>query len=596
MKNSVFTVRTRKVAVALFLAGLVSMSPMLYAQKKSAPAPKPAAPQKAAAPARPAGTAAVSRTGSTTASRPGAGNKPTTTAATRGSTASTRPGGGSVTRTGGGGELTKNASGRPESFKAANGSTAKFDSAGHVKEVHAGNTTITHGPAGAKQIVAEGPNHTRYVSNGRGQGYVQKSYMYNGHAYQNRTYYRNGVVRTEIYRSYYYHGVYLNGYYPAVYYAPAFYGWAYNPWVQPVYYSWGWNAAPWYGYYGPYFAPAPVYVTASLWLTDYLIAQSLQSAYAAGVQDGASGAVGDARSTNIRNNGPHLVMASYSPSRPGYEPSAAPGAGVAMTPEIKQAIANEVSLTLDEEKAQAAQPGAADGAAHGLDTLLADGKPHVFVASDPISVQSAAGQECALTAGDVLQMNSAPVGTADSGQLQVLAAKTGGCQKDSTVTVSLENLQEMHNSLMANVDAGLGDLQKKAGQSGIPAAPAGSQATTTMPYAAAAPPADPNAAAELARVAQEGDQADQQVINEASAATAAGPAAAASGQSAAASDSTPAAPVSIGPVTLALGQTTAQVIAAKGRPKQIVNLGAKQIYVYADVKVYFTSGKVVNVE
>jgi hypothetical protein len=584
MKELMSIPQAKKLIAVLFLAGLVSSPALLHAQNKK-PAPKASAPARAAAPAKPAASGSSAHSGSATASRPGA-------TANHGSTGTTRPGGRSVTATRGGGEMTKSESGRPESFKASNGNTAKFDSAGHVKEVHAGNTTITHGPAGTRRIVAEGPNHTKYVSNGRGQGYVQRPYMYHGHAYENRTYYRNGIARNEIYRSYYYHGVYLNGYYPAVYYAPAFYGWAYNPWVQPVYYSWGWNASPWYGYYGPYFAPAPVYTTASLWLTDYLIAQSLQSAYAAGVQAGASGGVAEARPTGVRHGNPHLVMASYSFSSPAYEPSAMPDAGVAMTPEIKQAIANEVTLTLDEEKTQAAQPAADGAAAHGLDTLLADGKPHVFVASEPISVQSSAGQECALTAGDVLQMASAPAASADAGQLQVLASKTSDCQKSSTVTVPLENLQEMHNSLMANVDAGLGDLQKKAGQDGIPAAPAGSQATTAAPYAAAAPPPDPNGASELARVAQEGDQADQQVSSEASA----GPVQPSGQTAGSAPGYAAAAPASTGPVTIALGQTPAQVIAGKGRPKQIVNLGSKQIYVYGDMKVYFTAGKVVDVQ
>jgi hypothetical protein len=575
--------KPHKFAAALILAALVPISPQLHAQnKKSAPPPKAAPSAKPAAPK----TSTPPRSSST-----GSAGHPNTAATNRAGGTVSRPGGGTTTQTRGGGQLTKSASGRPESFKAANGNTAKFDSAGHVKEVHAGNTTITHGPAGTRRIEAEGPNHTRYVSDGRGHGYVQRPYMYNGHAYQNRTYYRGGVVRTEVYRSYYYHGVYLNGYYPGVYYAPAFYGWAYNPWVQPVYYSWGWNASPWYGYYGPYFAPAPVYLTASLWLTDYLIAQSLQSAYAAGVQAGASGAVGQVHQTGTHNHGPHLVMASYSPSGSDYEPAAGANTTVAMTPEIKQAISNEVTLTLDEEKAMAAQPAAADGAAHGLDKLLADGKPHVFVASDPIDVPSSAGQECALTAGDVLQMNSAPAASADSGELQVLAGKASDCQKGSTVTVSLEDLQEMHNNLMANVDAGLGDLQKKAGQNGIPAAPPGSTTATTAPYAAAAPPPDPNGAAELAKVAQDGVQADQQVVNEASAA----PAEPTTEQAAAPTNYSAPAP-STGPITLSLGQTPAQVIAAKGQPKQIVNLGAKQIYVYSDVKVYFTAGKVVNVE
>jgi hypothetical protein len=49
-------------------------------------------------------------------------------------------------------------------------------------------------------------------------------------------------------------------------------------------------------------------------------------------------------------------------------------------------------------------------------------------------------------------------------------------------------------------------------------------------------------------------------------------------------------------ITIALGQTPAQVTANKGAPRQIVSLGAKQIYVYSDMKVYFVGNKVSDVK
>jgi hypothetical protein len=48
--------------------------------------------------------------------------------------------------------------------------------------------------------------------------------------------------------------------------------------------------------------------------------------------------------------------------------------------------------------------------------------------------------------------------------------------------------------------------------------------------------------------------------------------------------------------TIALGQTPAQVTAILGAPKQIIDLGAKQIYKYPDMKVTFIDGKVSDVE
>jgi hypothetical protein len=56
------------------------------------------------------------------------------------------------------------------------------------------------------------------------------------------------------------------------------------------------------------------------------------------------------------------------------------------------------------------------------------------------------------------------------------------------------------------------------------------------------------------------------------------------------------APSSAPPKTIALGQTTDQVIEILGQPQKIVNLGAKQMYFYPDMKVIFTNGKVTDVQ
>jgi hypothetical protein len=50
------------------------------------------------------------------------------------------------------------------------------------------------------------------------------------------------------------------------------------------------------------------------------------------------------------------------------------------------------------------------------------------------------------------------------------------------------------------------------------------------------------------------------------------------------------------PPTVALGQTPDQVTAILGSPKQVIDLGAKQIYKYSDMKVVFMNGKVSDVE
>jgi len=50
------------------------------------------------------------------------------------------------------------------------------------------------------------------------------------------------------------------------------------------------------------------------------------------------------------------------------------------------------------------------------------------------------------------------------------------------------------------------------------------------------------------------------------------------------------------PQTIEKGQTTDQVEGSLGKPDKIVNLGAKQIWVYKDLKVTFVNGKVSDVQ
>jgi hypothetical protein len=50
------------------------------------------------------------------------------------------------------------------------------------------------------------------------------------------------------------------------------------------------------------------------------------------------------------------------------------------------------------------------------------------------------------------------------------------------------------------------------------------------------------------------------------------------------------------PKNISLGQTTAEVEQSLGKPEKIVNLGAKAIYTYKDLKVIFVDGKVSDVQ
>ena len=537
--------------------------------KKPAPAAKPAAAKPAAAAAKPA-----ARPGA-----PGAAGRPAAmnTAARPGAPGVTRTAAGGTTVRTAHGEVTRAPNGRVESFRGARGEEAHFGRDGRVRDIRSGNMHIERGPGGARRVEMERADHSRLVSEGRGRGYIARPYSFHGRAFDHREYYVNGVRYSRFYHPYYYHGVYLHGYVPGVYYAPAFYGWAYSPWARPYPYAWGWGGAPWYGAYNVYFAPYPVYSAPNLWLTDYMVSQQLQAAYQAGV---AAGASGEAAALHSPYAGAHLVYAGYVPAQ---------SRAVALTPAIKAMIADEIQAYLTAE-GRVARTSGDDAGTGGLDKLLADGKPHTFVASAALTVSPSAG-DCGLTEGDVVQTTGAPAGDAATLDVTILASKSSDCAAGSSVPVKLDDLQEMQNGMMANIDQGLAQLKAHPGEGGLPAPPAAALTSQTeAPYAAAAPASDDaNVGQELQQADQQAQQTEQQVMAEATPPDADGAAAPAAAVSAA-----PAAQAA--PVTIALGQTTTDVALNRGRPKQIVNLGPKTIWVYPDMKIIFLNGKVSDVQ
>jgi hypothetical protein len=549
----------------------------------AAPA-KPAAPAAHTAPSHPAG--ATSHTATTPgAHTTGAGAHTTgvgghtggTGAHTAGVSSVKAPPGGSVHATRSGGEVARNSHGQVTAYRGANGHEARFDSRGGVRVVHANGMTVRGGPGGARRVEMERADHSRLVAYGHGRGYIEHRYEYGGHPYYARAYYYHGAYYRGYYRGYYYHGAYLYGYRPAYYYPPVYYGWAYNPWPAPVPYAWGWGPAPWYGYYGAYFRPYPVYPSAAYWITDYMVAASLQEAYAAG----AASTAADLHPINPA----HLIYASYDPTTGATSPT--------MTKDVKDAVANEIKLELAAGQ-KTADPSASNSGT--LDTLLADGQPHVFIASTALTVTSA-GTDCGLTEGDVLALNTPPAADAASADLRVLASKQGDCLKGNVVSVELTDLQEMHNHLLSNIDKGMTEMKDHPGQGGLPAPPAEAiSGTKQAPYAAAAPAADPNGAAELDQTAQQGAQAEQQVVAEATGPDAAEPAGASPIGATAPPVQSAAAPASRGPQVIALGQTPQQVIAIKGQPTSQANIAGKTMYFYPDMKITFKNGKLADVQ
>ena len=118
----------------------------------------------------------------------------------------------------------------------------------------------------------------------------------------------------------------------------------------------------------------------------------------------------------------------------------------------------------------------------------------------------------------------------------------------------------MHNQMRATIDRGMSDLQAKQGQSGLPPLPPNTAGTIDSAFAKAARP-DSDAGKEVTGASREADQVERDAVSQS-------------------------------PPTLSLGLTVDEVTSIQGRPEKIVDLGSKKTYLYKDLKITFTDGKV----
>ena len=168
---------------------------------------------------------------------------------------------------------------------------------GSIRSINRNGMQINHGIHGGRTVVSE-HNGARIVTTGHG-GYVQRAYVTRGgHAYYSRTYFAGGRYHVGVYRGYSWGG-------------HAYYGW------RPVLSTRGSTVGagilgelpftgasdsgvgetPWWGFYGGWWNPYPVYAAPYYWLTDYLISEQLQAAYAARQEANADAMAADAEAS-----------------------------------------------------------------------------------------------------------------------------------------------------------------------------------------------------------------------------------------------------------------------------------------------------------
>src|SRR5271154_3012498 len=384
------------------------------------------------------------------------------------------------------------------SMKTKSGATARFGANGKVSQIHSGNTTINRGPHGGRVAVTNLRGGGRVVSYGGRRGFVEHPFYRGGRPYMNRTYFYGGRPYGAVYRGYYWGGRPYFGYMPGFYFGAGFYGWAYNPWASPIGWGWGWGGSPWFGFYGGYFAPYPVYAAPAFWLTDYIISENLQAAYAAQAAANAN-----------------AQAAAAAP------PPAADSNAVVLTPEVKQAIADEVRAQIQAEQGAASSPdatapvpaasaNAAPAAATPENTQLPDAlnpKNRTFIVSNTLSETTADGTACSLSPGDVLTRIGDTPDANQNVNVMITSGQSADCPTGTQVAVAVSDLQDMHNDFRQKMDTGLQSLADNQGKKGMPASPAPDRKAS--PAGTAQPDAD--AATELATTDESAEKAEADV-------------------------------------------------------------------------------------
>jgi hypothetical protein len=284
---------------------------------------------------------------------------------------------------------------------------------------------------------------------------------------------------------------------PAVRYPAVYYAWALAAWPRPVVYTWGWQVQPWYPMYGSLFTAYPVYTSPDLWMTDYIIAQSMQTAYQAQTAApaseppplGATAAPVADSAVAAPAAEPSDAVPPPQPSSPAPQSSDTPSAAGAMppaiTPQVKAQLNAQIKVQLREQQAAAATP-----ATLTTQTTPAALRPnHVFFqVVQPLSVPLAtANGHCSLNANDYIKRTGGM--SNDDWMIPVVVelSRPSDCPEGLQTRVGLNDLNAMENEQEAQVMEAMRAASKRMGPNGPPSGP-GAQPTLIADGSAAPDP------------------------------------------------------------------------------------------------------------
>ncbi len=258
---------------------------------------------------------------------------------------------------------------------------------------------------------------------------------------------------------------------PAVRYPGVYYTWALAAWPHPVSYTWGWQVQPWYPVYGSLFTPYPAYTSPDLWITDYIIARSMQTAYQA--QSAAPAPAPDQEQTPAAPV-PDSSVAAPSPAPGDAAPQStdtpAPVAlPPAITPEVKAQLNAQIKVQLQEQQAAAATPV----------TVTAQSTPaalrpnHLFFqVVQPVDVPlGTVNGHCSLSANDYIK-RTGPMSD-DDWMIPVVVelSRPSDCPEGLQTRIGLNDLNAMENEQQAQVMEAMQAATKGMGPNGPPSGP-----------------------------------------------------------------------------------------------------------------------------
>jgi hypothetical protein len=254
-------------------------------------------------------------------------------------------------------------------------------------------------------------------------------------------------------------------YVPGVRYPGVYYAWALTAWPHPVTYTWGWQVQPWYPVYGTLFTPYPAYTSPDLWMTDYIIAQSLQRAYqvqpvapaSAPEQQGLSAAAAPQQ-----DDAPPVPQTSATPAAPVSLPPA-------ITPQVKAQLDAQIKVQLQEQQAATATP--ATVTMQSTPAALRDN--HVFFqVVQPLEVPLATlNGHCSLSANDYIKRTGAM--SNDDWMIPVVVelSRPSDCPEGLQTRIGLNDLNAMENEQQAQVMEAMQAASKSMGPNGPPSGP-----------------------------------------------------------------------------------------------------------------------------